>query len=513
MDIEKFDWFVVPFAVGFSYLVCRLVIIVTGVYCQLDKGERRRLVRGLFSRRLFTAIREIFNEVLLHRRIFSINPLLGYMHLCFAFGWFMLIVFGKVETLLFTGDIANPLWYPLFFKYFEPGVHSFPLSSFLVNVMDFWLLFILSGQLVAVFKRFFPHRAGVKIKTRHKTINRVTLAVLWFVFPLRLVAESVTAARFGGGGFLTGSIGGAIEGFQVAGFVMPALWWSYSVALGLFFVLLPGSRYLHIPMEAVLILFRRCGVSNRRVLNNLETLSCSACGLCLDGCPLARNNIAGVQPVYFIERLRAQESTDSDLWKCLGCMKCSSICPVMVRSHNIRQELKECKHAAVSGDIDMLPVEDDVQGYFDVILFAGCMGRLNKTTIAAMNKILDSAGISYLWIDSESDICCGRPLLLGGRVAEAASMKSVLISKIKGYRFKNVVTTCPICYNMLTQEFEQGIVLHHTSYLKMLSADGLLEVRRGVKTLVYHDPCELGRGAGVVEEPRLLLKSVGTLAE
>ncbi len=30
---------------------------------------------------------------------------------------------------------------------------------------------------------------------------------------------------------------------------------------------------------------------------------------------------------------------------------------------------------------------------------------------------------------------------------------------------------------------------------------------------VYHDPCELGRGANIYDEPRSVLKQIGTLAE
>ncbi len=512
MDVAKFDWFVVPFTLGFSYLILWLVWLMIGVFKELSKDERREFVRSVFSKQIFGALKEIFNEVLIHRSIFKINPLLGYMHLCFAFGWLMLIVFGKVETLLFTGDAANPLWYPLFFKYFEPGSHSFMFSAALENIMDFWLLFILSGQMFAILKRFFPHKAGIKIKTRHSNINRITLMVLWFVFPLRLAAESVTVAMYGGGGFLTGSLGTMLSGVSLPGFVQPMLWWCYSIALGLFFVLLPKSRYLHIPLEGVLIILRRCGVSNRKVLNRMETLSCSACGLCLDVCPLARNNIAGVQPVYFIERLRDGVDTDADLWKCLGCTRCASICPVMVHSHYIRQELKELHNERVNTSVVASVSEVTVdKPYVDVVLFSGCMGRLNPSTKQAMDKILDSAGISYHWVDGEGDICCGRPLQLGGRIAEANAMKHILVEKIKNYNFKNVVSTCPICYNMLKGEFDAGVVLHHTQYLKMLNDRGLVNTLRGDKLITYHDPCELGRGANVVNEPLVLLENVGVV--
>ena len=39
-------------------------------------------------------------ESLLHRRIFKVNPLLGYMHMSLAFGWFLLIVVGWIASVM-----------------------------------------------------------------------------------------------------------------------------------------------------------------------------------------------------------------------------------------------------------------------------------------------------------------------------------------------------------------------------------------------------------------------------
>jgi Fe-S oxidoreductase len=41
--------------------------------------------------------------------------------------------------------------------------------------------------------------------------------------------------------------------------------------------------------------------------------------------------------------------------------------------------------------------------------------------------------------------------------------------------------------------------------------DGKLEVSGINKRLIYHDPCELGRGSGIYEQPRTLLKNFAVL--
>ena len=38
-----------------------------------------------------------------------------------------------------------------------------------------------------------------------------------------------------------------------------------------------------------------------------------------------------------------------------------------------------------------------------------------------------------------------------------------------------------------------------------------MKVAKGSGSMVYHDPCELGRGCGVYEEPRNVLRTIGEL--
>ncbi len=508
--MEKFSWFVLPFALGFAYLLGWLAVLLFRVWCSISTDQHRLVFQGLFSVKTIKAVAEIFNEVLLHRKIFAINPLLGWMHFSFAFGWFMLIVLGKVETLLFTGDGMNPVWYPLFFKFFEPGHLHFPLSGVLQQLMDFSLLLILSGQLIAVFKRLLPRKAGIRIKTRHARINQWTLTALWFIFPLRLLAEGVTAGIYGSGGFLTGSLGVLLAGLPHLPSWHPLFWWAYSCALGLFFVMLPYSRYLHIPIEGFLILFKNWGVTDRAVLNKLETLSCSACGLCLDVCPLARNGVAGVQPVYFIERLRGGKLKEEDLWKCLKCLRCAEICPVTVRSESIRHEIKaQLNRVEYVKPLLKPELMDCRQLSVDVLLFSGCMGRLTPATRQAMNRILNAAGQSYHWVDGDADLCCGRPLLLNGKTVQAQQVKEELLARMHQVHFTWLVTTCPICYNMLVDAFPNGVLMHHTQYIKRLVDEGLIQLKAGNTSMVYHDPCELGRGARITAPPVAVLSLTG----
>ena len=143
-------------------------------------------------------------ESLLHRRIFKVNPLLGYMHMSLAFGWFLLIVVGWIETVAYLGFRYVPLHGHVFFKYFATELPHKPVFDFL---MDLLLLFVLSGVTLAFGKRIYSQAMGMHRTTRHVLGDRIALSVLWLIFPARLLAESITCALHGGGGFLTGTIG------------------------------------------------------------------------------------------------------------------------------------------------------------------------------------------------------------------------------------------------------------------------------------------------------------------
>ena len=171
---------------------------------RLPSADKKRIVRGIPTRATLDAAGEAVCESLLHRRIFRVNPLLGYMHLSLAFGWFLLIAAGWAETVAYVGFRWVPLQGHVFFRYFATGLPHKPIFAF---IMDLLLLFVLSGVALAWGKRFFSKRMGMRRTTKHMLGDRIALSALWFIFPARLLAESTTCALYEGGGFLTGTIG------------------------------------------------------------------------------------------------------------------------------------------------------------------------------------------------------------------------------------------------------------------------------------------------------------------
>ena len=68
-----------------------------------------------------------------------------------------------------------------------------------------------------------------------------------------------------------------------------AAWWFYSSCLGIFFVALPFSRYMHIFTEIPLIFLRHYGLRSgekESSFDHFQIEACSRCGVCIDPCQL-----------------------------------------------------------------------------------------------------------------------------------------------------------------------------------------------------------------------------------
>ena len=89
-----FNLFVIPFLSGMIILPVLLVIRYSKWLKNLDSDDLTKIRRSVFSIQSLKALKEVFLECLIHRKVFRFNPLLGYMHMSLAFGWFLLIVFG-----------------------------------------------------------------------------------------------------------------------------------------------------------------------------------------------------------------------------------------------------------------------------------------------------------------------------------------------------------------------------------------------------------------------------------
>jgi Fe-S oxidoreductase len=102
--------------------------------------------------------------------------------------------------------------------------------------------------------------------------------------------------------------------------------------------------------------------------------------------------------------------------------------------------------------------------------------------------------------------------MLAGQDREARELINFNSQMIWKSGARTLVTSCPICYKVFKESYYLDVeVLHHTQFIKRLIDDGLLKMNFLRKKVVYHSPCELGRGSGVYEEPKDVLRYVARL--
>lgn len=573
--------FVIPFVVGISFMLIWLTVGLIRLLAKIPADDRRRFWKSLITPKIaLKNIKDLFCDCLFHTKIWKRKPLLGYMHSSIAFGWFMLIVLGHIEVALFVPKhlawTDGGLFYPIFYRFFvwiNPG-HVTLRGWFFFFLMDFFLLYVLTGVGMAIFKRFRSIVLGMRHTTKPSLADRVALYSLWMIFPLRLLAESFTA-DLSGGSFLTVPVNHLwhwIFGDKL--FFMP-VWWAYSICLGLFFAAMPFSRYMHILTEVLWILLRNAGIQPRHPCKGVaeaEIYACSSCGLCLDACPMnvQKKNLK-YSSVYFIRFLRRhnEKKINAIADKCLMCDKCHALCPVGVDAPALRRAQRATVNNSLPYDYSYLmegslgsnsssvstcvaanacsitagsvastrtatanasltdpspsltePVEvttniQKTSEDWKVMYFAGCMTHLTPRIIKSVEKVFKSAGVNYIFADRDGGICCGRPLMLAGKTNAAYETISANRRMILGSGCRTLVLSCPICYKIFKDEYAlEGVeVLHYTQFIKRLVDEGKLKLTAGDERIVYHDPCELGRGCGVYKEPRVVLGQIGNLVK
>ncbi len=525
-----FDPFVLPFVCGMTFVLLYCIIGMIRIVCQLPDNDRRRFIRSLVNpKSAWKNVKDLFNDCLFHVKIWKRKPLIGYMHSSIAFGWFMIIIIGHFESislapfkgmeLPFMQKMMSNLYLPIFFRFFSVEELSLKAQIFSF-LMDFFLLMIISGIVIAVVKRQRPRKVGFKRVTKFGIKEDLVRIALWTIFPLRFLAEA-SMANIAGGSFLTKYIGfELLFGGNYNETLSLIFWWLYSIDLAIFMFVLPFTRYMHIPAEALLILLRNAGLKTtepRKGYALAEIYSCPSCGLCIDVCPMSeyKDNYKKTA-VYFMRNVRKKNKREVRKMTeiCLMCGKCVEVCPLGIESLNIKMAQRNKIYYKVKSDFTYLTENQEFKSPgTQIVYFAGCMSHLTPKITRSMVKIFEQLNENYEFMDADGSICCGRPMMLTGKINEAKMLIEKNTELIKNSGAKRLILSCPICYKVFKEEYQlEGIeILHHTQYINELIEKDLLKIDRSDKRYVYHDPCELGRAFGVYEEPRNIIDNIGLL--
>jgi len=152
----------------------------------------------------------------------------------------------------------------------------------------------------------------------------------------------------------------------------------------------------------------------------------------------------------------------------------------------------------------------------NTLYYPGCLTKfVAKDIFENYKRILEMSGEDFIML-SDREVCCGSPVLNAGFTQDFKNLARKNLALFKEYNIKKIVTGCPSCFNMFSNEYKTALagkwdveVEHLTTYLLRKIKAGKLKLPDQKIKATYHDPCHLGRYSEIYEQPREILQSIG----
>ncbi|MGQ9759279.1 MAG: (Fe-S)-binding protein [Candidatus Methanomethylicaceae archaeon] len=149
-----------------------------------------------------------------------------------------------------------------------------------------------------------------------------------------------------------------------------------------------------------------------------------------------------------------------------------------------------------------------------ILYWRGCMSRFRTKSIAdSIERILSLMKVEYITLGDDEG-CCGSILYRTGQIADAVHVSNITVAKIRSLGVSEVVTGCPGCFRAMSQDYKNTLreVPFRVRHISQVLFDMRDHIRPHLRPLeasvVYHDPCHLGRHMGIYEEPREIIKLI-----
>ncbi len=311
---------------------------------------------------------------------------------------------------------------------------------------------------------------------------------------------------------------------------------------------------------------KKTGFTNRLSRKEIvELKACTQCRECLRYCPVQEvtedlsispsekirqyrefiEQTEGLKSLFLKKEIPDEvlEHFTKAVFECTTCGVCGEVCPVGIDTQRLwpilRREMvlrglgpigsqREIPGAVKkTGNPYNRPPSERYKPWFpdgveipeqaEVAYYAGCTGAYQaQPMVRADVVVMDTIGEPFTMLAEEEEVCCGFPLFITGQFDMLEGLVRRLVDAYRGRGVKTLVCSCPCCVNMMVKDWPQFYgeklpfqIVHITQFLLKALRDGRVVFEKEIsERLIYHDPCYLSRGVGVVEEPRKLLRAI-----